>query len=128
MAPVNHWNLDRRIEVQDNRLVFEAVTSGNFAGADLWLDGPARLNVATNLVSGDVDLRDMGVEDHMLDAGKLGRQFRVRRLPDNMSRTEMKIEAKIPLAPGDNPIWVRMTTEDGHLAWSSPIYALKEAE
>jgi hypothetical protein len=29
----------------------------------------------------------------------------------------------VTLAPGrDNPLYVRVTQEDGHQAWSSPIY------
>jgi hypothetical protein len=28
---------------------------------------------------------------------------------------------------GDNPIWVRVTTEDGFNAWSSPIFLYRES-
>jgi hypothetical protein len=32
----------------------------------------------------------------------------------------------VPLAAGrDNAIWVRVATLDGHLVWSSPIYAAR---
>jgi hypothetical protein len=35
----------------------------------------------------------------------------------------MVIERRIELQPdGDNPLYVRITQEDGHLVWSSPIY------
>jgi hypothetical protein len=31
------------------------------------------------------------------------------------------------LAPKrDNPIWVRVQTEDGHTAWSSPVYVIAD--
>ncbi|HUT19133.1 MAG TPA: hypothetical protein VM366_08230 [Anaerolineae bacterium] len=28
------------------------------------------------------------------------------------------------LGPGDNPIYVKLAQEDGHMAWSSPIYVV----
>jgi hypothetical protein len=34
---------------------------------------------------------------------------------------------RIPVAAqGDTPIWVRVTTEDGFNAWSSPIFLFRE--
>jgi hypothetical protein len=35
----------------------------------------------------------------------------------------LRLERTIPLrATGDNPLYVCVTQEDGHLAWSSPLY------
>ena len=31
------------------------------------------------------------------------------------------------LHTGDNPIYVRMIQEDGHLAWTSPVYLVRHA-
>jgi hypothetical protein len=36
------------------------------------------------------------------------------------------LERSIPLnSKGDNPLYVCLTQEDGHQAWSSPIYLYK---
>ncbi|MEL7000165.1 MAG: DUF3604 domain-containing protein, partial [Pseudomonadota bacterium] len=123
MHPVNHWNHERPLALNDNRVTFEAVTSGNFGGVDLMLDGPGRLDVATNLVSATVTLSDLGIEDQVLDAGGLDRRIIVRRLPDMLERTSTKKTLDMPIQPGDDiALWVRVTTLDGHQAWSSPIY------
>lgn len=127
MTPVNHWNHERLLEPQGpHRVVFEAVTSGNFGGADLsFSEAGALLVVETNLVSGSVGLTEMGLEDVVFDAGGLDRQIRLRRLPDAMDTCALERTITIPLLSGcDNPVWVRVTTSDGHQAWSSPIYAL----
>lgn len=125
MTPVNHWNHERLLELQDDaRVVFDAVTSGNFAGVDLTLSSAdAELLIDTNLVTGTVHLADIGLEDVVLDAGGLERQIRVRRLPDELPDLSMTASLPLVLPPGkDHAIWVRVTTLDGHQAWSSPIY------
>ena len=37
----------------------------------------------------------------------------------------VRIERQIPLRTGDNPLYVCVTLEDGHRAWSSPIYLIR---
>ena len=49
--------------------------------------------------------------------------FRIFRLPDANPHRQIRIERRIELQPGvDNPLYVRLTQEDGHYVWSSPIY------
>ncbi|MEM9063313.1 MAG: DUF3604 domain-containing protein [Pseudomonadota bacterium] len=123
MVPVNHWNHERPLTLRDNRLAFEAITSGNFGGVDLALSGPGQLEIETNLVSATVDTADLGLEDHVLDAGGLERRLVIRRLPDELEETTSTFDLPVPLAAGDDiALWVRVTTLDGHQAWSSPIY------
>ena len=39
MKRINFWNLDRPFHLEDDRtIVFDAVTTGNFGGCDIWLD------------------------------------------------------------------------------------------
>ncbi|MEM9141158.1 MAG: DUF3604 domain-containing protein, partial [Pseudomonadota bacterium] len=124
MRPISQWNLERPIaQTAPDRLTFEAVTSGNYGGVDLMLGGPGRVEVETNLVSGAVDLADLGLEDLVLDAGGLERAIRLRRLPNRLTQTRLERDFTIPIAKeGDTAVWVRVTTLDGHQAWSSPIY------
>ncbi|MEM1277719.1 MAG: DUF3604 domain-containing protein [Pseudomonadota bacterium] len=127
MAPINHWNPERRLEqTGPGQVVFEGVTSGNFAGVDLWLSSAdAHVSVKSNHVSGAVSVLDLGLEDHVLDAGGLERQIRLRRLPDRLdqSKLDTTIDLKTP-AGEEAQLWVRVNTEDGHQAWSSPIYLI----
>ena len=63
-------------------------------------------------------------DDEIIDnSGVLPRFVRIFRLPtDNPHRT-LRIQRTIEIAPDrDNPIFIKLTQEDGHIAWTSPIY------
>ncbi|MEM6934723.1 MAG: DUF3604 domain-containing protein, partial [Pseudomonadota bacterium] len=129
MEPVNQWNLERPVELTpDGRVSFDAVTSGNFGGVDLRVnDLRGRLDLRSNLVEGRVHLGELALEDTVLDAGGLERQIRVRRLPDEMPNDPFDASFDLPVDPSrDMPLWVRVTTLDGHQAWSSPIYLIPD--
>jgi hypothetical protein len=127
-AAFNAWNLERHIGCVDARtLRFDAVTTGNFGGVDLWLDGPAegRIAVETDIASGAFDLGRIGLQDTVIDAGGLDRKLRLFRLPEKLETRQ--IEAEVPVARyegRDTQLWVRVTTQDGFNAWSSPIYLI----
>ncbi|MCP5084120.1 MAG: hypothetical protein GY948_20730, partial [Alphaproteobacteria bacterium] len=58
--------------------------------------------------------------------GGLDRRLRIFRLPDDLHRTQMSNNVPVTLNPdGDNPIWVRVTTEDGYNGWSSPMFVYR---
>lgn len=126
MSKINAWNHDRPIsQVGENSIEWDTLTTGNFGGFDAWLDGDldGDLEIETNHVSGQVNLAGLGIEDAVFDAGGLDRAIRVFRLPQENTCLDFQQTAKIKLEPvGDNPIWVRVTTEDGFNAWSSPIF------
>ena len=45
------------------------------------------------------------------------------RLPEVLDQGTLSAMITVPLAEGrDDPIWIRVTTEDGFQAWTSPIY------
>ena len=125
---INIWNHERLFEQQSpNRIGFEAVTTGNFSGCDLWLSEirGSTLEIETDIVSARLDLSTLDVEDHTFDAGGLDRKLRVFRLPDELGTSDAMFLKQLSLRPSvDNPIWVRVKTEDGFVAWSSPIYLI----
>lgn len=128
-ATINAWNHDSRLEQCGTDLVkLDLLTTGNFVGFDIWLDGEADfLDISTSLVEGRVALNDMGTEPYILDAGGLERKVTVTRMPDILSDCFISFERNVPLnVVGDTPVWVRVSTEDGHLAWSSPIYLFRK--
>jgi hypothetical protein len=126
IAAINNWNPERRFDIRDNdTITWQSLTAGNFCGFDAWLDQTASgcLHISTNLVSKRLDLNRIGFEDIVLDAGGLKRQLRISRLPERSRCLKICKTAQASLRPlGDNPLWVRVTTEDGHNAWSSPVY------
>ncbi len=131
MNPINAWNPDRKLHMQGSHCVeFDAITTGNFGGLDLWLkEAPgATISVATNHVSATIATEEIGINDVIFDAGGLERCVRLFRLPDALYQTHycgsQSVELKLV---GDNPIWVKITTIDGYNAWSSPLYLFRES-
>jgi hypothetical protein len=129
MSAINNWNPERQFEIHgNNTVIWQSQTAGNFCGFDVRLDqaDSGRLHLSTNLVSDYFELNRIGFEDIVLAAGGLQRQVRISRLPDRSHCLEIRKTAQVALKPaGDNPLWVRVTTEDGHNAWSSPIYIFR---
>jgi hypothetical protein len=129
VAPINFFNPDKLLDqTSENALEWRALTTGNYGGFDAWLeDGKSgSIDIQTPIVSESVNVADIGFEDTAFDAGKLGRKLRLFRLPDDNPHFEMSVEQEIELRDkGDNPLYVRVTQEDGNLAWSSPIYIFR---
>ena len=124
-----NWNLDRGIkETTASTLTWRAVTTGNLGGLDLVLgDGDGgRLSLRTKNVSADIEIKDIGFEDMVFEGGGLDRRIRIYRLPERMSETRLVHRMALPVAAtGDTRPFVRVTQEDGHRAWSSPIYLFR---
>ena len=129
MHKINAWNHERPVETDgEHRVTWDTLTTGNFGGFHAWLDSDptGTLTIEGNHVSGAVDLAALDLEDFEFDAGGLGRKIRVFRLPDENECRELRRAVTVDLKPsGDNPIWVRVTTEDGFNAWSSPIFLFR---
>ena len=100
------------------------MTTGNFGGVDLYLDSDdAELTIRTNLGELSVRTADLGIDPVTLECGGLERKLTVTRLPDHELERSKSFEGTVDIEPGrDNPVWVCVTMEDGHQAWSSPIY------
>ena len=124
--PINAWNQERLLETADNdTVVFDAITTGNFGGFDAWLDESphASLEIETNHGRLAEKLSDLNMAEATLEAGGLERCIRVFRLPNENLHQQYETEIQVSLRPkGDNPLWVCLTLEDGSQAWSSPIY------
>ena len=124
VTPLNRWNPERKFDHHAHELTWESVTTGNFMGADLWLDDDqAEIMITTNHGDLNVPFNDLGLEPVVLDCGGLERQLTVTRLPDGPLASSLSFQHRVELPKGrDHPIWISVVTEDGHKAWSSPIY------
>ena len=50
----------------------------------------------------------------------------IYRLPENGAPRHVRFSRQVVHAgPADLPVYVRVTQEDGHQAWSSPIYLIR---
>jgi len=73
-----------------------------------------------------VELATLADNTVAFDGGGLGRQLSVYRLPEAGFRRHVKLDHVASFAGGaDLPVYLRVTQEDGHQAWSSPIYLIE---
>lgn len=127
---INAWNPEKLLEKRsDYEIVWDTNTTGNFAGFDIWLDDATsgRMVLETNYVNATLPLEEIGLEDTVFDTGGLKRELKIFRMPQTNRSCELRGTITVPLkAKGDNPLWVRVTTDNGYNAWSSPIYIYRE--
>ncbi|GAC1548251.1 MAG: DUF3604 domain-containing protein [Candidatus Velthaea sp.] len=129
VAAINFYNMDKQLlQESPTSVSWEALTTGGFGGFDAWLvhRSAGVLSIRTPLVTCDVPVSEIGGDDTIFDAGGIERRIRVFRLPDENPHIQVKLQRRIALrSSGDNALYVRVTTEDGHLAWSSPVYIFR---
>jgi hypothetical protein len=127
--PINFLNPDKRLEqVGERGLKWQSLTTGNLGGFDAILDSLiGHLKLTTPLISFEVPLQDIGLEDRIFDAsGDLPRFIRVFRLPEEETACALKFTRPVELKrTADNPLYIRVSLEDGTRAWTSPIYVYR---
>jgi hypothetical protein len=129
-APVNFLNPERKVEeiAPGSALAWSSVTTGNLAGIDLWLEEArtGALTITTSIVSGSVDLQSLADDTVVLDGDGLGRRLSVYRLPEQDWSRRVTLDHTVTFAGGaDLPVYLRVTQNDGHQAWTSPIYLIE---
>ncbi len=126
VQPINFWNADKPLRhVSRTRAEWESITTGGIAGCILELTKPAVGEIVIETQQGKMTckLGAIGLTRKVRRFGGVRKQLEVYRLPDRLENDELAFELPIKrLREGDNPIYVRMLQEDGHMAWSSPIY------
>jgi hypothetical protein len=130
VTAINRYNIDRRFEQTDpGRVDWSALTTGGFGGFEAVLQNPAsgKLVIDTELIQQEINVSDIGHEELIFENGGIERRIRIFRLPDENPHCAVKIERNIELVDDrDNALYVRITHEDGHYSWSSPIYLIRE--
>jgi len=129
-TPINFFNKDKTLErTASNELHWKALTTGNIGGFDIILADAynGTLKIETPLIKAGVPIEDIGFEDEVFDnSGVLPRYLKIFRLPTENPHKTMRLSRLIDLkAVGDNPIFIRLTQEDGTLVWTSPIYVYR---
>lgn len=126
--PVNFFNPDRPLlRNSEHEIAWSSMTTGNFAGVDVSVDSEeAGLKIETPHAQMTVKASELGLVPRRIDCGKLGRELRAYRLHEASAPTEYKFRGRVQLSKSaDNPIYVCVTLENGHQAWSSPIYFIR---
>ena len=129
LKPINRYNPDKLFkQTAPNRVEWAALTTGGFGGFDATLDDSQAgiFKINTKLVKEEISIRDIGLNELIFANGGIDRRIRIFRLPDVNPHFAITLERRIKLADErDNALYARVTHEDGHFAWSSPIYIFR---
>ena len=126
-TPIQFWHADRPLERKgDTELAWRSVTTGGLAGVILTLAEPGAGTLRIETLQGHVEceVASLGHEPRTWAYGGLRKQIAISRLPAAPTREARFSLPLTALGPGDNPIYVKLVQEDGHMAWSSPIYVV----
>jgi len=127
IGAVNFWNPNRQPALTDPRTVdWQTVTTGGSSSVDLWLDDDAwsgDVVIETSEKDIAVALPDLTTDGETHACGGMDIRLTAARLPGVLSETAYAANHEIPVQSGrEARLYVRITQEDGHQAWSSPIY------
>jgi len=130
IIPVNFWNPDGLPVIDSNdKISWKSITTGGGSGMILTLDNAKKgtIEIKTDQISLTCDTSSVGIFPRIWETGGVKKQIDIVRLPEERENSHFSF--KIPLTvenKGDNPIYMRVTQEDGHVAWTSPVYLIKE--
>ena len=126
---INFWNPEKNCERLSSReLRWESITTGGVSGVILDVNRlSGKLHVETSQRSLHAEISKLGVKGRPHSVGGIGKQISACRLPPADGPRDLRKTVRIDpksLSQGDNPIYICVIQEDGHMAWSSPIYAV----
>ena len=114
------------ITTLDSRSVkFNSSTTGDTDGIDLYLkeNGKGRLSFESLMGSCETNIAALGDKPVAYDFGGLGLNVTIQRYPESTEETALSLEYQAAPAPGRTvPYFVKAIQEDGHMAWSSPVF------
>jgi hypothetical protein len=126
VQPINFWNTNQPLEWDGkNHLTWKSVTTGGLAGVIITLEKPDAGTIFIDTIQQNIScpISSLGLEPVVWNCGGLRKEISIFRLPDQPPSCESKIQLPLTeLHHGDNPVYIRVTQEDGHMAWSSPVY------
>ncbi len=130
VGAVNFWNPNKQPKiVNDRQASWQTVTTGGSSSLDIWINDEAwsgDVMLETSEANVTLSLADLSVDGNITECGGMDIRLIAARLPARLSETSYTGTHTIPLSVDKEArIFVRITQEDGHQAWSSPIYIQK---
>jgi hypothetical protein len=128
---INFHNHEQRCtQLTASRIGWNSLTTGSLAGVIFELNHAERgsLIVETRQTRFETTIAELGICGVSFDLGGVGKQIAAYRLPPAGGSRSMTFDyqpAASELQIGDNPLYVHVVQEDGHRAWSSPIYFVR---
>jgi hypothetical protein len=127
---VNFWNPDRKIEkLSSEELRWQSITTGGLAGVIIELESHDTGEIEISTMSGNLKcaLSDISIKEKFNKLGGLEKKIAVYRLPKKeKAHCCFELEESVAsLKKGNNPVYMKVEQEDGHMAWTSPVYIVK---
>jgi len=124
---INFWNPNRKpILLSDKELEWKAVTTGGFSSCDIWVDEQAltgSLKINTNFENISVKLKDIIAKERTFNFGGMDIKLNIKCLPEKLNKSFFTLKKDFDLIKNkEAKFYVKVTQENGHQAWSSPIY------
>lgn len=129
ITPINFWNKNYPLQRAGKEHVqWRSATTGGTSGMILRLEKSGQGFIDIHTLQRDItcDISTLEMHPQVWDCGGLKKEISILRLPDQPIDPTFSFDLDLEsLHTGDNPIYVRVTQEDAHMAWSSPIYLVK---
>lgn len=130
ISPINFWNPNRQPVLETAQTArWKTVTTGGASSVDFWLDDAAlksKIDVETNFESVAMPLSQINHEGITTECGGMDVRLHLSMLPAILTETNVAGAVKFTInAAQERRLYIRVTQEDGHQAWSSPIYVQK---
>ncbi len=132
--PFNFWNQDSPLQiVSKNKISWNTYTAGNIQGfyVDLFQPFKGKLLFTSNQIDFELPLQEISLNDTIFKIeGGIDKKVSLNRYPKINPHCNFKTKIDLPINPKinqDHRIFVKITLENGHQAWSSPIYFIKKS-
>jgi hypothetical protein len=128
----NFWNEDAPLRNKSQNIVsWDTITSGNFQGFDVELLHPFKGNLLfqSSQINFELPINKILIKDTIFDVGGIGKKVCVYRYSQSNPHISFAFQTVIPLSPTltqDERIFVKITLENGHQAFSSPMYFIRK--
>lgn len=119
---------DGIITQTESGLKFKSTTAGDVDGIDLLLSSTAEGTIIFKSEIGnvEVDLSELANEPVRFDFGGLDLNVTILRYPEELTTESLSLEIEVELERSQtNPYLIKAVQEDGHIAWSSPIFVTR---
>ncbi|MBW2704699.1 MAG: DUF3604 domain-containing protein [Deltaproteobacteria bacterium] len=112
----------------ESEVNFLSSTAGDVDGVDLFLDQAqeGRLTFKSLIGTCSIGFEELKMVPRIFYFGGIGLQAKIERYPDELTETRLSLGERVePEANTTTPFFVKAIQEDGHMAWSSPVYVRK---
>lgn len=134
--PINFWNPLRPVERRgDTGLSWISTTTGGFSGVIVELENKTEGELLIETAQGTIrcQVADIGIDPITQVYGGLRKRLDIYRLPEERQVEPFSVQVDLETQPGrpegalrlrkgTNPVYLCAVQEDGHMAWSSPVY------